>query len=261
MGVNTLQSVINALRVLEGVAARQPIGVSELARELGLPKSSVQRALQTLHTAGWLHQAGTELTRWALTTKALHVAHHVGGDLSLRDVAVPVMEELRQETGETIHLEVREGKHAVLIERLETPKPIRIVLPLGVGAPMHGSANGKAILAHCPPEEIEQILAEGLPRYTDATIVDADALRAELADICRRGYATNIGEWRTDVAAVAAAILDSDGHAIASMSISTPIDRMPDTECPRYGALVCAAAGRVSTTLGHVARAPKPVDP
>ncbi|MGH3098164.1 MAG: IclR family transcriptional regulator [Streptosporangiales bacterium] len=246
-----MQSVLNALRVLEGVAARQPIGVSELARELGLPKSSVQRALRTLHAAGWLHQAGTELTRWALTTKALHVAHHVGGDLSLRDVAVPVMEELREETGETVHLEVREGRHAVLIERLETPKPVRIVLPLGVGAPLHGSSNGKAILAHCPPEEIEQIIAEGLPRYTDATIVDAGALRAELADIRRRGYATNRGEWRTDVAAVAAAILDGEGHAVASMSISTPIDRMPDDVRPRYGALVREAVGRVSEGLGH----------
>ncbi|MGH3321351.1 MAG: IclR family transcriptional regulator [Streptosporangiaceae bacterium] len=247
-----MQSVLNALRVLEGVAAHQPVGVSELSRGLSLPKSSVQRALRTLHTAGWIRPAGTELTRWALTTKAVHVAHHAGGELSLRDVAVPVMEWLRGETDETIHLMVREGRHVVLIERLETPKPLRIVLPLGSGAPLHGSSNGKAVLAHSAPEELDGILAAGLPRYTDTTVVDTGALRAELEEIRRRGYATNKGEWRADIAAVASAILGSEARAVASLSISTPINRMPDDLRPRYGALVREAARRISDGLGPV---------
>lgn len=246
-----MKSVLNALRVLEEVAVRQPVGVSELARVLELPKSSVQRALQTLNAAGWLRPAGGEYTRWALTTKPLHVGRHAAGELSLRDAAVPVMEELRQQTEETIHLMVPEGDKVVLIERLETPKPVRIIIPLGGSAPLHGSSNGKAVLANSPAEEIERLLSEGLPRYTDTTIVDRDGLLAELAETRTCGYAVNKGEWRSDIAAVAAAITGANGLPIASISISTPINRMPGELRPAYGLLVRKAARRISDALGN----------
>lgn len=74
-----MQSVLNALRVLEEVAARQPVGVADLARALDLPKSSAQRALRTLDTAGWIRPAGGEVTRWVLTTKALQVGRRATG--------------------------------------------------------------------------------------------------------------------------------------------------------------------------------------
>lgn len=241
-----MQSVLNSLRVLEEVAARQPAGVGELARVLGIPKSSVQRALRALHAAGWIRPAAGEITRWELTTKALHVGRHAAGELSLRDAAVPVMEELRARTEETIHLAVPEGDSAVLIERLETPKPVRIILPLGKALPIHASANGKAILAHSPPEAIDRLLAAGLSRHTDTTIIDPDRLRAELAEIRERGYSTNGGEWRSDIAAIGAAVLGRDGRPVASLSISTPIARMPDHLHEEYGHLVNKAAATLA---------------
>ncbi|MGH3345254.1 MAG: IclR family transcriptional regulator [Carbonactinosporaceae bacterium] len=245
-----MQNVVNALRVLEEVATRQPVGVSELARLLRLPKSSVQRSLRTLHAAGWIRPVGSELTRWAPTTKALHVGRHAASELSLRDAAVPVMEELRRRTEETVHLMVPEGDTMVLIERLETPKPVRIIIPLGGSAPIHASSNGKAVLANSPTGEIERALAGALPRYTDTTIVRHDELLAELSAIRTRGYAVNSGEWRSDIAAVAAAILGAEGQPIASLSISTPINRMPEDAKPAYGRLVHDAAGRIRSALG-----------
>lgn len=246
-----MQSVVNALQVLEEVGRRGPVGVSELARELDLPKSSVQRALRALHGAGWIRPAGGELTRWLLTSKALHVGYRSTGELSLREAAMPVMELLRRRTEETIHLMVPEGKQVVLIERLETPKPVRIVIPLGGGAPIHASANGKAILANSPRAEVERLFAGGLPRYTDTTIVDLDALRAELAATRARGYATNTAEWRSDIAAVAAAILGAGRHPVGSLSISTPVNRMPAEVVPEYGRLVRDAVRRIAAVLGH----------
>jgi IclR family acetate operon transcriptional repressor len=235
-----MQNVINALRVLEEVAARQPAGVGELARELGLPKSTVQRSLRTLHEAGWIRPAGGEVTRWQVTSKALQVARRT--ELGLRDAAMPVMEELRERTGETIHLMVPEGDAVVLIERLETDKPLRIVLPLGIRLPLHASANGKAVLAHLGRSPAE------LPSYTETTITDPEALRAELAAVHARGYADNRGEWRSDIAAVAAAVLGSDGP-IASLSISTPASRMPDELRAEYGKLVTRAARTLTEAL------------
>lgn len=237
-----MQNVVTALRVLEEVSARQPVGVGELARELGLPKSTVQRSLRTLHDAGWIRPAGGEVTRWQVTSKLLQVARRT--ELGLRDAAVPVMEELRQQTGETVHLMVPEGEAVVLIERLETDKPLRIVLPLGIRLPLHASANGKAVLAH-----LDRPLDE-LPAYTGTTIVDGEALRAELAAVRARGYADNRGEWRPDIAAVASAILGADGSPVASISISTPASRMPDDLRAAYGALVTRAARTLTGSLG-----------
>jgi IclR family acetate operon transcriptional repressor len=244
-----MQNVVNALRVLEEVAVRQPAGVGELSRAVGLPKSTVQRALRTLDTAGWIRPAGGEVTRWVLTAKALHVGRHASGELSLRDAAVPVMEDLRRRTGETIHLAVPEGDSVVLIERLETSKVLRIILPLGKALPVHASANGKAILAHSAPEVIERHLGTGLARHTGTTITDPGKLRGELELIRERGYATNDGEWRDDIAAVGAPVLGRDGRPLASISVSLPSMRMSEELYPEYGRLVIEAAATLAERL------------
>lgn len=245
-----VQNVLNTLRVLEEVAARQPAGVAGLARALEMPKSSVQRALRTLHTAGWIRPAGDGPTRWVVTTKALHVGRHATGELSLRDVAVPVMEDLRRLSDETVHLTIPEGGKVVLIERLETSQPVRIILPLGTTLPLHACANGKAILAAGGRETVERQLAEGLPRFTDTTITDRDRLLAELDDIRERGYATNCGEWRSDVSAVAAAVVGGAGGAVASMSINVPTSRLTRASREEFGALVRKGAAAISAALG-----------
>ncbi|MCX2734258.1 IclR family transcriptional regulator [Saccharopolyspora sp. NFXS83] len=246
-----MRTVLSAFRVLEEVAHAQPAGVGELARRLRMPKSTVQRALRTLWTAGWICPDGADVTRWVLTTRAFQVGQHAVADLGVRDAATAVMHELRRETGETSHLMVREGDHAVLIERIETEHPIRAVLPLGSTVPLHGSSNGKAMLAGMPRESARRIVGEDLARYTDNTIVDWAEFSAELDRVAELGYAANFAEWRADIAAVAAAVFDDAGEPIAGLSISAPADRITPDLRERYGALVVEAAARVSATLGH----------
>lgn len=246
-----MRTVLSAFRVLEEVAFAQPAGVGELSRKLHMPKSTVQRALQTLWTAGWICPDGAEITRWVLTTRALHIGQRAIADLSVRDAALPIMHELRRETGETAHLMVLQGNRAVLIERVETEHPIRAVIDIGSAVPLHGSSNGKAMLAHRPPDEVRALIGDRLERHTDKTIVDWDEFLAELASVRERGFATNVGEWRTDIAAVASPIFDHEGRAVASMSISAPGSRMPEHLRGSYGALVTEAAQRVSATLGY----------
>ncbi|MEU3274931.1 IclR family transcriptional regulator [Saccharomonospora sp. NPDC006951] len=246
-----MRTVLSAFRVLEEVAYTQPAGVGELARRLRLPKSTVQRALRTLWTAGWICPDGAEITRWVLTTRALHIGQRAIADLGVRDAAAAIMQELRRETGETSHLMVREGDHAVLIERVETTHPIRAVIPLGSAVPLHGSSNGKAMLAQLGKDEVTAIIGDTLERYTDNTIVEWDDFFAELDRVRALGYASNVGEWRTDIAAVAAAIFDHEGAPIASISVSAPGSRMGEQQRETYGALVIEAAGRISATLGY----------
>jgi IclR family acetate operon transcriptional repressor len=247
-----MRNVLNALQVLEEVAARQPVGVGELARVLGIPKSSVQRALVTLNTAGWIRPASGEVTRWVMTTKALAVGGRASGDLGLRDAAVPIMEELRRRTEETIHLTVPEDNKVVLIERLETAKPLRISMALGHALPLHASANGKAILATSAPAVVERLLADPLPSYTDTTITDPDALRADLAATRERGFAVNHGEWRSDVGSIAAAVLISPDTPIASLSVNIPMSRLTEEAQAVHGSAVTEAARTLSARLGYL---------
>lgn len=244
-----MRNVLNTLRVLEEVAARQPIGVGELSRVLDMPKSSVQRVLVTLDTAGWIRPASGEITRWVLTTKALAVGSRAGGDLGLRGVALPIMENLRRHTEETIHLTIPEDGKMVLIERLETDKPVRTNMALGHSLPLHASANGKAVLAHSDPDTVRKLVAGELPRYTDTTITDPVALQAELAEIKTRGFAVNRGEWRSDVGAVAAVILDGAEKPIASLSVNVPISRLTAESEPAWAAAVREAAHTISARL------------
>jgi IclR family acetate operon transcriptional repressor len=249
-GVKALRNVLNTLHVLEEVASRQPIGVGELARVLDMPKSSVQRALVTLNTAGWIRPAPGEVTRWMMTKKALTIGGRSSDDLDLRGAAVPIMENLRRQTEETIHLTVPEGGKMVLIERLETDKPVRIIMALGHALPMHASANGKAVLAYSSPEVISQLLADELPRYSDTTITDPDELRAQLAAIRQRGFAVNHGEWRSDVGSVAAAVIGADEQPIASVSVNLPVSRLTEQSEAAFGAAVREAASNLSARLG-----------
>ena len=245
-----MRNVLSTLRVLEEVASRQPIGVGELARVLDMPKSSVQRALVALNTAGWIRPASGGVTRWVVTTKALAVGGRANGDLDLRGAAVPIMEDLRRHTEETVHLTVPEGGNMVLIERLETDKPVRTSMALGHALPMHASANGKAVLANGSPEVVRQLLADELPRFTDTTITDPDELRAELAEILRRGFAVNHGEWRPDVGCVAAAVMGGHENPIATLSVNIPISRLTQESEVDFGAAVSEAASSLSARLG-----------
>jgi IclR family acetate operon transcriptional repressor len=185
-----------------------------------------------------------------ITTRALAVGGRASGDLDLRGAALPIMEELRRRTGETIHLTVPEDGKMVLIERLETDKPVRTSMALGHALPLHASANGKAVLANSSSEVLRPLLVDELPRYTDTTITDPDELRAELAAIRERGFAVNRGEWRSDVGSVAAAVMGGHEKPIASLSVNIPMSRLTQESEAGFGAAVSQAASNLSARLG-----------
>lgn len=244
-----MQSVLNALRVLEEVAVRQPVGVSELARLLRLPKTTVHRALTTLQVAGWLRTGGDDVTRWYLTARALEVGRRVSPLLGLRETALSVMGRLRDVTGESIHLSILDGDQVYLLERLNSPNIVRTVNEIGGSAPMHASATGKAVLALLPEEQAERVIAAGLTPFTDRTITDPEQLRNELKEVRRRGYATNHGEWRPEVTAVARAVCGQDKQPFAALNVSAVASRTSDGDVERYGQLLVDATAELEARL------------
>lgn len=244
-----MQSVHNALSILEKIAVLQPIGVSELGRQTKLPKSSVHRYLRALRDAGWVDLQSDDPPRWQLSSRASSILRPSATELSLRDVAIPVMQRLRNQTGETVFLNSIDGSESVLIERVDGNRPVRTFNPLGVRMRLNGPSTGKALLAALDPEVIERILAQDLQAYTPNTITDPDRLRAELAEIRAQGYAVNNGEWRPDVAGIGAVIMSPRGRPVAAVSISMPSSRFDPDAVPRFAELVMRGAKEITEGL------------
>lgn len=243
------RSVLVALKVMEEVAAHQPIGVSDLARMLGISKSTAHRTLLTLAEAGWIETSGDRRALWRLSVRALTVGGRaIDSHGGLRGIAVPVMEDLRRSTEETIHLLVRERTHVVLIERLDGIKAVRVFNPVGGRASIFRTSSGKAILASLPPDELADYL-EILRGRADLGAMEPAELLAELAVVRAQGYAVNLGSNQPDVHAVAAAILDTDSRPLAAVTVSAPPERLTREVCERIGPLVVDAARRISVGL------------
>jgi len=251
MWAEAMGAVTTAFRVLEEVSQHQPVGVSELSRSLSLPKSTVQRALQSLQDVGWVEQESDVGRRWVQTTKLVVLASR-GGRLGLRDRAMPVMRELSERTDENVHLSVRSGMGIAIVEKLESSKAVRPIDPLGIVVPFHASSSGKAILAWSDLEVVDEVLAHGLASFTKRTIVDGDELRHELKSIRCAGYAVNRGEWNDDVRSIAAPILDVDGRPRAAISVAAPAHRLPERKIPSIGQMVANAVSRLNLNRGHV---------
>lgn len=246
-----VQSVLNALRVLDAIAADQPVGVSELARTVGLPKSSVQRAARTLQHAGWVHPLDTEPTRWALTSHMLGLTLNAYGEYSLRDLAQPAMLHVRDHTGETVHLIVldRDRDEGVVVHRVDSTQSIRTFVRVGSRSPLHATASGLAMLSRMPETEVDRILDRALPAYTRRTTTDPGVLRERLRRFREQGYALNEGEWRPEVASVSSPILRSDGFPLGAMTISIPFSRFSEERVPDHGALVVAASRGLGSAI------------
>jgi IclR family acetate operon transcriptional repressor len=239
-----VQSVVNALRVLEAIASTQPVGVSDLARAVALPKSSVQRAARTLHHAGWVRPIGTEQTRWALTSHMLALSLTAYGEYSLRELAQPAMLHVRDQTGETVHLVVLDREHdeGIVLHRVDSTQAVRAFVQVGSRSPLHATASGLAMLSGMPEPDVERVLRRALPAYTRHTTIDPGALRDRIVEVRQRGFAVNQGEWRPEVASISSPIVRSDGTALAAITISIPFSRFSVDQVPDYGALVVAAS-------------------
>ena len=247
-----MQTATTALRVLDEVARSQPIGVTEVARRLDLPKSSAQRALRALEAAGWVRRSTTERTGWLLTTKAIDIAARVAADTGVREAAQDVMEHLRDQTGESVHLAIRERHEVVVIDSVETVNPTRIHIPIGTRSPLHATATGKSILAHLDEQQRADVVAAGLGRFTAVTITDPELLIGEL-DAIRSGRrcATAKGELRDDIASIAAPVLSGAGWPICAISVFIPLYRFPPDDGVQIGRLVVAAAEEIAQRLSR----------
>ncbi|MEU3937234.1 IclR family transcriptional regulator [Streptomyces sp. NPDC029044] len=242
-----MKSVTRSLRILEAVAQHQPVTLGELTKLFGLPKSTVQRTLVTLAEAGWLRANRKDTTRWEIGARVLAVRPAALQGSSLFAAAREPMVRLRDAVNETIHLSVPDALQCmVVVDRVDCDHAVRTFHTIGDTSPLHATAVGRAVLAHLPGRDVDDLVAAGLERFSDTTPVEPDELRAELDRIRADGYAVNRNQYRPGVCAVAAAVLDEDGTPLAAVAVSMPEARYDGERTPKWGRLVADTATEIS---------------
>ncbi len=241
------KTIVKGIAVLEAViAARDPVGISELAQRLGFTKSNVHRYLQTFVGLGYVVSSGG---RYAPTLKIWQQGARVIERLDLRRAIRPIMDRLAQQTLETVHLAISEGPEVIYIDKSEGVHSVRAFSEIGERAPAHCSATGKIFLAY-HPTAMHDTLAGPLTRYTARTIVDPETLGTTVDEVRSTGVAINRGEWEVSVGGVAAPVWGPDDQIIAAMGLTLPLIRYTDENAAALIAQVRAAAADASRALG-----------
>jgi DNA-binding IclR family transcriptional regulator len=225
------------------------LGVAEIARRLGIPKSAAHRTLAALCRSGLVRQdPSTAKYRLGMRAVDLGLAALDHGDIRL--AALPVMEETTARTAETTTLSLLAGRERFYAAQVESPQDVRMTVEVGLRCPLYAGASGRAILALFPePELVEYLRTVPLQPLTKRTIGDPDRLRAALATVRETGYAVSFGERDPWAAAVAAPFLDRDGRVAGCLSVCGPTSRFESTGVDGFGAIVRVAAQRLSLEL------------
>ncbi|MFN0285090.1 MAG: IclR family transcriptional regulator [Kineosporiaceae bacterium] len=247
-----LGSVRTAARVLRAFSgADTALGVAELARRIGISKSTAHRVLATLAAERLLEQdARTGKYRLGLSLYELGSA--VSEHVDLHQAALPVLTTLRHRTGEMVHVAVLDRLEVVYVERLESHHMLPVFRRVGHRLPAHLTSSGKALLAALPRDVLEARL-EGhvLVARTPKTITNRTALLAELDRVARRGWASNIEEGQLGVSSVGAPVRGPDGAVMAAVSVVGDVTRLRGAALHQAAALVVEAAAVISGRLGH----------
>jgi IclR family acetate operon transcriptional repressor len=157
---------------------------------------------------------------------------------------------LRASVGQTVHLALRSGDHAVYTHKVEADQPYSMASRLGMRLPLHCTSIGKAILAHLPDSEIDEIIAaRGLERRTPNTLTDPARLRADLARVRDVGYAMDDEENETTIRCLGAPVLDAKGYPVGAVSVSTVIFLLPRAELLGHAPALMATARRIGALL------------
>jgi DNA-binding IclR family transcriptional regulator len=247
-----VKSVSRALDIITLVSLKKGgLGVTEIANQIDINKSSVYRILSTLVQYGYVEQ-DVETGKYKLGYKFLEISSKLLESIDLRAEARMYLQELENETNEVIHLVVYDQGEVVYIEKLDGSETLRMHSKVGKRAPMHCTSVGKAILAHLPSSVVLDILErKGLPMHTDKTITNKDDFLLELKTVRQKGYALDLEENENGITCIAVPIFDHMGNAIAAVSISGPTIRMTNERLEQLQSRMQNIGRQISSRLGY----------
>lgn len=243
------------LKLLGSFTRERPeAGLGELAREHDLPRTTVFRLLHTLEANGFVTRVPGG-KRYRLGSAVMNLGFEFLSTLELPDVARPILETLRDETGASAHLSVREGDEIVYVSRYASRSALTSNIRVGSRLPAHASSMGRAMLACLPRAELERLYGDRpLSRYTEQTPGDLGALLDLLEGDRQRGYVVSRSYYERGVVSIAAPVSDHAGRAVAAINI-TAAEQSVDWPA-REGFFVdrvCQAARELAHWVGDAA--------
>ena len=244
----SVQSVDRALTILEVLARVGTAGVTEIAAELGVHKSTAFRLVSTLESHRLVEQAG-DRGRYSLGVGLLRLAGATTARLDLVQESRPVCRQLAADTGETVNLTVIAEHSALYLDQVAGSSALQSHNWVGQHIPLHATSNGKVLLCELEPGQLDESLGS-LTRFTPKTITRKAQLREELELVREQGYALAIDELEMGLAAVAAPIRNAHGDIVASISVSGPTFRLAAERLDAAIPLCIAAGEEISHRLG-----------
>lgn len=215
-----------ALRVLDAFGEQSADWSEAALREhIEIPSTTLHRILRGLERAGYLMRGSDG--RYRLGVAAVRLGNRASASLNLPAVVAPQLRELARRTQELVILATPEAAtgRATYIATADSPKRLRVTAEVGTTVPLTAGATAKTILAFQPPAQVQAVLSGPLQRLAAGTLTDRKTIRAQLATIARRGWGFSWEETYDGAWAVAAPLLDDEGHAFAAFGVATPISR------------------------------------
>jgi IclR family acetate operon transcriptional repressor len=260
---NTIKSLDRAMEVFEFLSEAQGKTLSTLASQMGQSPATVYRILVTLEGRGLVEFDADEQV-WHIGARAFVIGARFLRRSSLVDRARPILRKLMEQTGETANLGTERNGFVLFLGQVETHASIRAFFPPGTLSPLHASGIGKALLAYMDDDRLARLIAGTgrsapvLESFTEHTITDADALRADLAETRRRGYAIDGEEKNLGMRCIAAPVFDMTQEAVAGISVSGPTSRVGKDQMAFLSNAVMQAASELSQSIGGAPAAPNP---
>ncbi len=247
-----VQSLARAFSILEEVArSRDGITLAELSRKVGLHNSTTFHLVKTMVSLGYIRQIKDD-KRYRIGRPLFALAANALDEIEMVSLAMPVLEDLSRETGESGHFAVPMGDSVVVIARTAGPGAFQLTERVGVVRPAHCTALGKVLLAALKPDQLDGFLKRAeLTAVTPTSITDAGALRTNLEDVRQSGIAFDDGEFNPEVRCIAVPVKDFTGQIIGAVGISGPIWRLNIQALQSRAPAVQAAARRLSAEFGH----------
>ena len=249
-----LSSVSTAIRLMKAFSEEQcEIGISEMAKRLGVAKSTVHRLAVTLVAENLLEQ-NPDTGKYRLGIALFRLGSLVRRRMDVFNEAKPLLRELREKVNETVHLAVLDGSDIMYVYNHESGQAIRMRSDIGVRKPAYCTAEGQAILAFEQQEIVDRIIGGGLTARTPQTITDGEQLKKVLQDIRVRGCAIEDEESEVGMRCIAAPLRDDSGEVVAAIGVGGPVSRLSKKTVASFIPFVIETAGAISARLGHRGR-------
>lgn len=248
--VGGVQSVDRAISILEILSRRGEAGVTDIAAELDVHKSTAFRLLGALESHGLVEQT-EDRGKYRLGFGIVRLAGSISTRMDLTQRSRPICQRLAEEIGETVNIAVLQSHCAVNLEQVRGPSAVTVHNWVGQLTPLHATSSGKVLVAYLEPRQRAELLrSSGMESFTPNTVTSTEALESELREVRERGYAVTLEELEIGLNAMAAPVRSFGGEVVAAVSASGPVYRFTADRIRELAPVLIKGAAEISGRLG-----------